>query len=241
MALHIVIDARRIRDFGIGTYIRNLVQALGEIDHDQPVHAGELRRTTRACWPALPENFQSPSMRAATTARWITLRFPLFLRGLSPDLVHIPLNRVPLLMPRPYVVTIHDMASLLFDEETSSLRMQLRRYRFRRGLQRAEPRDRRLGRHAARCGEPDGRAAGPHPRWSTTRPIRRFCAQRPMRACGPSERSSSASWSAIRSTIRSCCTPGNIRPAEEHPAAGGGLRGGARAAGGASRCTRTCG
>ena len=32
MAAHIVIDARRIRDFGIGTYIRNLVQALGAID-----------------------------------------------------------------------------------------------------------------------------------------------------------------------------------------------------------------
>jgi hypothetical protein len=32
MALHIVIDARRIRDFGIGTYIRSLVHALGAID-----------------------------------------------------------------------------------------------------------------------------------------------------------------------------------------------------------------
>ena len=32
MALHIVIDARRIRDFGIGTYIRSLVHALAKID-----------------------------------------------------------------------------------------------------------------------------------------------------------------------------------------------------------------
>ena len=32
MALHIVIDSRRIRDFGIGTYIRSLVHALGSID-----------------------------------------------------------------------------------------------------------------------------------------------------------------------------------------------------------------
>ena len=30
--LHIAIDARRIRDFGIGTYIRSLVHALGTID-----------------------------------------------------------------------------------------------------------------------------------------------------------------------------------------------------------------
>jgi len=30
--LHIVIDARRIRDFGIGTYIRSLIHALGQVD-----------------------------------------------------------------------------------------------------------------------------------------------------------------------------------------------------------------
>ena len=35
---------------------------------------------------------------------------------------HIPLNRVPLLMIRPYVVTIHDMASLLFEEDRSNFR-----------------------------------------------------------------------------------------------------------------------
>ena len=48
------------------------------------------------------------------------LAFPMFLRGLSPDLVHIPLNRVPLLMIKPYVVTIHDMANLFFEEEEHS-------------------------------------------------------------------------------------------------------------------------
>jgi glycosyltransferase involved in cell wall biosynthesis len=65
------------------------------------------------------------------------IAFPIFLRGLRPNLVHIPLNRVPLLMIRPYVVTIHDMANLFFEEEASDFRMQLRRYRFRRGLVRA--------------------------------------------------------------------------------------------------------
>jgi len=64
--------------------------------------------------------------------------FPIFLRGLSPDLVHIPLNRVPLLMIRPYVVTIHDMANLFYEQGISPLHMHLRRYRFRRGLLRAK-------------------------------------------------------------------------------------------------------
>ena len=39
--LHIVIDARRIRDFGIGTYIRSLVQALSAIDTHQSLHPGD--------------------------------------------------------------------------------------------------------------------------------------------------------------------------------------------------------
>ena len=58
MSSHIVIDARRIRDFGIGTYIRSLVHALGGIDRDN--------QYTLVSGPAevnmlagLPENFRS--------------------------------------------------------------------------------------------------------------------------------------------------------------------------------------
>ena len=34
MPLHIVIDARRVRDFGIGTYIRNITRALSALDRE---------------------------------------------------------------------------------------------------------------------------------------------------------------------------------------------------------------
>jgi glycosyltransferase involved in cell wall biosynthesis len=66
------------------------------------------------------------------------LLFPIYLRGLSPDLVHIPLNRVPLLMIQPYVLTVDDLANLFFVvEEYTRIRMQLRRARLIRGLVRA--------------------------------------------------------------------------------------------------------
>src|SRR5262249_19669726 len=32
--LSIAIDARRVRDFGVGTYIRNLFQSLAKLDHE---------------------------------------------------------------------------------------------------------------------------------------------------------------------------------------------------------------
>ncbi len=136
MPLHIAIDARRIRDFGIGTYIRSLVHALAAIDSENRYTLvsgpGEVRTLA-----GLPENFQAAVYRRNDHAVLDHIGFPLFLRGLSPDLVHIPLNRVPILMIRPYVVTIHDMANLFYEEHPSKARMQLRRFRFRRGLKRA--------------------------------------------------------------------------------------------------------
>ena len=137
MTLHIVIDARRIRDFGIGTYIRSLVHALGGIDRtnrytivSKSAGMSELK--------GLPENFSTAIYERSDHSNFDHLAFPIFLRRLAPDLVHIPLNRVPILMVRPYVVTVHDLANLFFEEETSSVRMQLRRFRFRRGLVRAD-------------------------------------------------------------------------------------------------------
>jgi glycosyltransferase involved in cell wall biosynthesis len=136
MAAHIVIDARRVRDFGIGTYIRGLVQALGAIDRTNQYTLVSGPADVRAI-EGLPENFRPAVYTRGDHTSFDHVAFPLFLKGLSPDLVHIPLNRVPLLMIKPYVVTIHDLANIFFEQETSSIRMQLRRYRFRRGLVRA--------------------------------------------------------------------------------------------------------
>ena len=137
MPLHIVIDARRIRDFGIGTHIRSLVHALSSIDRDNR-YTIVTRPGDASTLAGMPDNFDTAIYARSDHAVTDHVLFPIFLRGLRPDLVHIPLNRVPLLMIRPYVVTIHDLANLYFDEdETTPFRMQLRRYRFRRGLVRA--------------------------------------------------------------------------------------------------------
>ncbi len=137
MPLHIAIDARRIRDFGIGTYIRSLVHALAALDTENRYtlvsHPGDIRTLA-----GLPDNFHTALCDRDDHDVLDHVAFPMLLHSLSPDLVHIPLARVPLLMIRPYVVTIHDLANLFFEDNASKLRMQLRRYRFRRGLVRAE-------------------------------------------------------------------------------------------------------
>jgi glycosyltransferase involved in cell wall biosynthesis len=133
--LRIVMDARRIRDFGIGTYIRNLIHTLATVDqHNQYVLVTSAADSSLL--GGLPPQFETATYNADDSSAIQQVSFPSFLRRFSADVYHIPLNRVPLFMPKPYVVTIHDIANLLFDPE-SGFKMNLRRYLFRRGLLRA--------------------------------------------------------------------------------------------------------
>jgi glycosyltransferase involved in cell wall biosynthesis len=133
--LKIVIDVRRIRDFGIGTYIRNLVHALANVDSTNRYVLVRQPEETRA-FAGLPPQFDIVTFSGSDQKLEDNVSFPWFLRRFGADLYHIPVNRVPVLMPRPYVVTIHDMGSLLFAEQ-GGLGMNVRRWRFRRGLVRA--------------------------------------------------------------------------------------------------------
>jgi glycosyltransferase involved in cell wall biosynthesis len=133
--LKIVMDARRIRDFGIGTYIRNLIHTLATVDqHNQYVLVTSAADSTLL--GGLPPQFEIATYNADDTGAIQQVSFPSFLHRFSADVYHIPLNRVPFFMLKPYVVTIHDIANLLFDQE-SGVKMNLRRYVFRRGLLRA--------------------------------------------------------------------------------------------------------
>ena len=136
MPLRIVLDARRIADFGIGTYIRNLVWALSKIDGTN--HYTLV--TPAAAVPEfsdLPSNFETV-FYDGKNAGFVQLGFTVFLRKLAADLFHLPLNAVPLWMPKPYLVTIHDMSTLLFANYQAGYRSNLRHYYLRRGLERAD-------------------------------------------------------------------------------------------------------
>lgn len=135
-SLHIVIDARHIRDFGIGTYIRNLTRGLAQLD--------SLNRYTLVVGPrdaddaaGLGPNFTTAVYARPETQLLHNLTFPHFLRSFRADLYHIPLNSVAWWMPRPYVVTIHDMSTLLFPARRD-FRNTLREEKYRRGALRAD-------------------------------------------------------------------------------------------------------
>jgi len=135
MSFRIVIDTRHVRDFGIGTYIRNLICALARLDEDNHYILVHYQADAQEL-SGLPANFETAVYDRPDTALFDQVAFPLYLRGFRADVCHIPLNAVPLLMPKPFVVTVHDMSSLLFDEMSGSHR-RFRLYQFRRGLERA--------------------------------------------------------------------------------------------------------
>src|SRR5271165_4287374 len=134
MPLRIALDARRISDFGIGTYIRNLIRALARIDQEN--HYLLITAAPAPELADLPENFETIVYTHRDRTRLAQVGFSFFLRTLKADLFHIPLNAVPLWMPKPYLVTTHDMSTLLFLDQ-SGYRSNLRRFFLRRGLMRA--------------------------------------------------------------------------------------------------------
>ena len=131
----IAVDVRHWRDFGYGTYIRNLVRTMAKINSEF-----EFRLIARSEdmpeLASLPANFSALPYDESDRLRRDNIAFPWFLRQVKADLVHIPLNTVPWFLQRPYVVTIHDLSSLVygFGNEAHD---RLHRMRFRRGLIRA--------------------------------------------------------------------------------------------------------
>jgi glycosyltransferase involved in cell wall biosynthesis len=108
-SLKIAIDIRRMTEFGVGTYIRNVVRTLGRLDRQNkylligsPAKVEEIG--------ALPPNFHAVPLLASDRTVQGYREFRTALQRLNCDLVHIPnLFSVPRMLPCPYVMTVHDM------------------------------------------------------------------------------------------------------------------------------------
>ncbi len=115
MQARIAIDARKLHDFGIGTYIRNLLKQLARIDQDTEY--------VLLCRPedcegvqALGPNFRPVPERAGNYSLSEQVRIPLALRRNRVDLFHAPHYVLPPLVPCRSVVTIHDCIHLMFPQ-----------------------------------------------------------------------------------------------------------------------------
>jgi glycosyltransferase involved in cell wall biosynthesis len=108
-AVKIAIDIRRMTEFGVGTYIRNVVRTLGRLDHENEFLLIGSPAKVEEIGP-LPPNFQTIPLLSPERSIHGYREFRTALKGLDCDLVHIPnLFSVPRALPCPYVMTVHDM------------------------------------------------------------------------------------------------------------------------------------
>jgi glycosyltransferase involved in cell wall biosynthesis len=122
----VAIDIRRMTEFGVGTYTRNVVRALGRLDHSNEYFLIGSPQKVAEIGP-LPPNFQTvPLLDADNTAKGY-FECRAILKRLTCDLAHIPhLFSIPRNLPCRYVMTVHDVLEHLYRaRDRSSLRRSL--------------------------------------------------------------------------------------------------------------------
>ena len=120
--MKIALDLRRIKNPGIGRYMRCLTEALLDIapEHEYllmlPPHcAGVIRLSER----------EARVEKIFTAAGYYSIReqfdLPRILRQHRVDLLHSPHFNIPLMCPCPVVATIHDVIYLACPEDLPSV------------------------------------------------------------------------------------------------------------------------
>ena len=112
--MKVAIDIRRMTEFGVGTYTRNVVRALGRLDHSNEYFLIGSPQKVAEIGP-LPPNFQTTPLLddGSTTKGYLECR--TILKRLNCNLVHIPhLFWMPRTLPCPYVITVHDVLEHMY-------------------------------------------------------------------------------------------------------------------------------
>ena len=113
--MKIAIDARKWHDYGIGTYVRNLVRHLARLDHETTYFLF-CERSDAAMLRDLAMNFVPIVDESSAYGLVEHVSIPLKLKRLGADLLHSPHYVRPVLCPTASVVTVHDCIHLLFPQ-----------------------------------------------------------------------------------------------------------------------------
>ena len=113
--MRIAIDVRKLHDYGIGTYIRNLVTHLNRLDSTTE-YILLCKPDDQTFASGLGENFRLVSQPAEPYSISEQIRIPIQLKREAIDLFHAPHYTLPALTPCRSIVTIHDCIHLRFPQ-----------------------------------------------------------------------------------------------------------------------------
>src|SRR5690242_21228086 len=107
-------------EFGVGTYTRNIVRALGRLDTENKYFlVGSPNKVAEM--GTLPPNFHSVPLLEPDSSIQGFLQCRAVMRRLGCDLLHIPhLFWLPRNLPCPYVITVHDVLDHMYRAQDHS-------------------------------------------------------------------------------------------------------------------------
>ena len=117
--MRIAFDIRKLKDFGIGTYIRNLILNLANLDQENPYFLISHERD-RVELTNLPSNFSFILDPSEENPLWNDLVLHFILKKRQIDLLHTPHYRAPRFVGCRSVITVHDCVHILFPNYASS-------------------------------------------------------------------------------------------------------------------------
>ena len=117
--MRIAFDIRKLNSFGIGTYIRNIILNLANLDHENPYFL-ITQEKERFALANLPPNFSFILDPSGDNSLWNDLVLPYSLKRSQIDLLHTPHYRAPRFLGCRSVITIHDCVHILFPNYASS-------------------------------------------------------------------------------------------------------------------------
>jgi glycosyltransferase involved in cell wall biosynthesis len=113
--VRIAIDTRKLHDFGIGTYVRNLLRQLAKLDGNTE-YVLLCQERDSAVAAALGPNFRSVVDNSPAYSFREQISIPKALRRERVDVFHAPHYVLPVLTKCRSVVTIHDCIHLMFPQ-----------------------------------------------------------------------------------------------------------------------------
>jgi glycosyltransferase involved in cell wall biosynthesis len=117
--MRIAFDIRKLNDFGIGTYIHNLILNLASLDQSNQYLLIAYPEEKEE-FPALPDNFAFLCNHTRSVSLWNQWRLACDLRRNAVELLHTPHYQVSSFLPCKSVITIHDCVHILFPNYAQS-------------------------------------------------------------------------------------------------------------------------
>ena len=136
--MRIAIDTRRMYEFGLATYIRNVVRTLGRIDSvNEYFLVGAAPRFAQL--GALPENFHTLALLNPETTFANYVEMHRVIHAHEVDLIHVPHTFWrPLITKAPFVITVHDLLDYMYRARTNNgMRRTIHNYMTRQVMRHA--------------------------------------------------------------------------------------------------------